>query len=94
MIYYKVTLRVTNEVGVLARIATRLRKFEVNIRSLDVAPIDKTEKFSDIHMVIETPKNNVQTVLKKIATLIPVISVKSSNADFFQDSHKSVDGRT
>ena len=75
MTYYRVTLRVTNEVGVLARIATRLRKFEVNIRSLDVAPIDESEKFSDIHMVIETPKLSVTTVMKKLQSLIPVISV-------------------
>lgn len=75
MTYYRVTLRVVNEVGVLARIATRLRKFEVNIKSLDVAPIDETEKFSDIHMVIETPKLSVTTVMKKLQSLIPVISV-------------------
>lgn len=75
MTYYKVTLRVVNEVGVLARIATRLRKFEVNIKSLDVAPIDETEKFSDIHMIIETPKLSVTTVMKKLQSLIPVISI-------------------
>lgn len=75
MTYYRVTLRVVNEVGVLARITTRLRKFEVNIKSLDVAPIDETEKFSDIHMVIETPKLSVTTVMKKLQSLIPVINV-------------------
>lgn len=74
MTYYRVTLRVTNEVGVLARITTRLRKFEVNIRSLDVAPIDETETFSDIHMVISTPRQSVRTVMKKLESLIPVIS--------------------
>lgn len=74
MTYYRVTLRVTNEVGVLARITTRLRKFEVNIRSLDVAPIDEKETFSDIHMVISTPRQSVRTVMKKLESLIPVIS--------------------
>lgn len=82
MTYYKVTLRVKNEVGVLARIATRLRKFEVNIRSLDVAPIDEKEIFSDIHMVIETPKLSVTTVMKKLQSLIPVISVNCKSAEF------------
>ncbi len=76
MIYYKVTLRVCNEVGVLARIATRLRKFQVNIRSLDVAPIDEKELFSDIHMVLETPKSDITTVMKKVESLIPVVSAK------------------
>ena len=75
MTYYRVTLRVKNEVGVLARIATRLRKFEVNIRSLDVAPIDDTEIFSDIHMVISTPRLSVKTVMQKMESLIPVTSV-------------------
>ncbi|MBI5754200.1 ACT domain-containing protein [Candidatus Peregrinibacteria bacterium] len=75
MTYYRVTLRVKNEVGVLARIATRLRKFEVNIRSLDVAPIDGKEIFSDIHMVISTPRLNVRTVMKKLESLIPVTNI-------------------
>ena len=81
MTYYKVTLRVTNEVGVLARITTRLRKFEVNIRSLEVAPIDESEKFSDIHMVISTPRLSVKTVMQKLESLIPVTSVKCSSLD-------------
>lgn len=76
MTYYKVTLRVCNEVGVLARIAVRLRKFQVNIRSLDVAPIDKEERFSDIHMILETPKKDITTVMKKVESLIPVIEAK------------------
>lgn len=73
MNYYKVTLRVRNEVGVLARITTRLRKFQVNIRSLDVAPIDEKEKFSDIHMVLETKKSTIDIIMKKVQCLIPVI---------------------
>lgn len=76
MTYYRATLRVVNEVGVLARIAIRLRKFQVNIRSLDVAPIDKEEKFSDIHLVMETDKKSIAIVMKKLASLIPVVEVK------------------
>ncbi len=76
MIYYKVTLRVCNEVGVLARITTRLRKFQVNIRSLDVAPIDDKERFSDIHMTLETTRPDITTVMKKMESLIPVIEAK------------------
>ena len=75
MTYYKVTLRVVNEVGVLARITVRLRKFQVNIRSLDVAPIDNEEKFSDIHMTIETDKHNIVVVMSKLKTLIPVVDI-------------------
>jgi len=71
---FRVTLRVRNEVGVLARITTRLRKFRVNIRSLDVAPIDKEERFSDIHMTIESESDNIDIPMKKTEQLIPVIS--------------------
>ena len=70
---YKVTLRVRNEAGVLARITTRIRKFQINIRALDVAPIDDKERFSDIHMVLETEKNNIDTIMKKTESLIPVV---------------------
>jgi acetolactate synthase small subunit len=73
--YYKVTLRVRNDVGVLARIATRLRKFQVNIRQLDVAPIDQEERFSDIHCIIGTEKEDVSVVMAKLKSLIPVIEV-------------------
>ena len=71
--YYKVTLRVRNEAGVLARITTRIRKFQVNIRSLEVAPIDEKEKFSDIHMVLETEKPDITTIMQKTESLIPVV---------------------
>lgn len=73
---FKVTLRVRNDVGVLARITTRLRKFRVNIRSLDVAPIDAEERFSDIHLVIESDKDNIDIPMKKTEQLIPVISAQ------------------
>ncbi len=72
---FKATLRVRNDVGVLARITTRLRKFRVNIRSLDVAPIDAEEKFSDIHLVIESEKDDIAVAMRKTEQLIPVIRV-------------------
>ncbi|MBP7671038.1 ACT domain-containing protein [Candidatus Gracilibacteria bacterium] len=73
---FKVTLRVNNEVGVLARITTRLRKYRVNIASLEVAPIDESEKFSDIHMVLETDRDNIDVPMAKTRELIPVISIE------------------
>lgn len=71
--YYRVTLRVRNEPGVLARITTRIRKFQINIRSLDVAPIDNDEKFSDIHMTLETERCDITIIMNKLASLVPVI---------------------
>lgn len=73
---FKVTLRVNNDVGVLARITTRLRKFRVNIQSLDVAPIDEAERFSDIHMVLETDRDNIDVPMAKTRELIPVVSIE------------------
>lgn len=72
---YKVTLRVKNEAGVLARITVLIRKFQMNIRSLDVAPIDAEERFSDIHLTLETDKHTADIAMKKLARLIPVIEV-------------------
>ena len=79
MHYYTVTLRVKNDVGVLARITVMLRKYRVNIRSLVVAPIDEEERFSDIHMVLETDRHAIEVVLKKVERLIPVMEAKMDN---------------
>ena len=75
MHYYKVTLRVQNDVGVLARITVLLRKFQVNIRSLHIEPIDTEENFSEIKMEMESKKADMETVIKKVGRLIPVISI-------------------
>lgn len=75
MHYYKVTLKVQNDVGVLARITVLLRKFQVNIRSLHIEPIDTQENFSEIKMEMESKKAEMETVIKKVGRLIPVISI-------------------
>lgn len=74
---YKITIRVQNSPGVLARITIMLRKFNVNIQSIDATPIDTKEFFHDIHLVLESTKNDelISLVFKKLKTLIPVISV-------------------
>ena len=85
MHYFKVTLRVRNEVGVLTRITTRLRKFQVNIQSLDVAPIDPEERFSDIHMVLETHKTDIRIIMSKIESIIPVIKANWAPKEIGRD---------
>lgn len=74
---YKLTVTVQNKVGVLARISVLLRKFNVNIRSLDASPIDPSEKFHDIHLVIDSAKDSQKIILvmKKLERLIPVVKV-------------------
>ena len=76
MISYKVTLRVRDDIGVIARITTRLRKFRVSIRSIDVEPLDKAERFFDIHLTVKTDKKNIAIIMKKVECLIPVLEAK------------------
>lgn len=76
MHYYTVILKVKNEVGVLARITIMLRKYRVNIRSLVVAPIDEDDRFSNLHMVLESDRHSIEVVLKKLERLIPVLEAK------------------
>lgn len=76
MISYRVTLKVRDDIGVLARITTRLRKFRVSIRSIDVKPLDKAERFFDIHLTVKTNRKNMATIMKKVECLIPVLEAK------------------
>ena len=75
--FYKVTVKVQNGLGVLARMTIMLRKFNVNIHSMDAKPIDKTDKFYHIHFTLESKKNEKEMglVIEKLARLIPVIKV-------------------
>jgi len=74
---YKVTLRVVNEVGVLARVTIFLRKHQINIMSLNVEPILENEKNSIMSMVITSEKDEWQfiKVVRKLERLIPIIDV-------------------
>ena len=87
MHYYKVTLRVRNDVGVLTRITTRLRKFQVNIQSLEVHPIDELEKYSDIHMVLETTRPDITIIMRKVEAIIPVIKAFWQSKEIGEDLH-------
>lgn len=75
--HYKVTVKVQNYVGVLARITILLRKFEVNISTLEVHPVPDSPNFSVIHMLMDSSKDpsSFAIVMNKLGRLIPVISV-------------------
>lgn len=75
--HYKVEVKVQNYVGVLARITILLRKFEVNISTLEVHPIPNSPNFSVIHMLMDSSKDPsaFSIVMNKLERLIPVISV-------------------
>lgn len=77
---YKVTLKVTNEVGVLARISTLLRKFRVNISSLDSAPLPGKSRFSEIRMILDAKQNKEEfaIIMRKTHKLVPVLECSFS----------------
>ncbi len=75
--HYNVKAKVENGLGVLARMTILLRKFNVNIQSLYVEPLDDEKRFYNIHIVLDSGKNEEQiyTVMKKLERLIPVVKV-------------------
>jgi len=74
---YKVTAKLQNSPGVLARITILLRKFSVNIQKIDASPIDERESFHKIHFILETTKSpqGFTVIMKKLQRLIPVLDV-------------------
>ncbi|MBD3360614.1 ACT domain-containing protein [Candidatus Peregrinibacteria bacterium] len=76
--HYDVISNVQNQPGVLARITILLRKFNVNIQSINVKHPDKEKKFTQIHFTIDSKKNikKISLVMKKLECLIPVIEVR------------------
>ena len=75
---YTATLKVKNEVGVLARIAIPLRKFRVNIVNLEVSPIGEDKRLFNVVLMLESEKEGAEmkTVIRKIEKLVPVIEAK------------------
>ena len=81
--HYKVVLNVQNGLGVIARITIMLRKFNVNIQSIDVEPLDDQKNFYDIHLVLDSTKgqSGISIVMKKLERLIPVLKVTCTKID-------------
>ena len=81
--HYRTTLYVQNGLGVIARITIMLRKFNVNIQSIDVVPLDDNKDFYDIHLVLDSTKNreHIAIVMKKLERLIPVVRVTYNLCD-------------
>jgi acetolactate synthase small subunit len=74
---YKAIVKVQNGIGVIARMTIMLRKFNVNLQSIDVKKLDEGNDFYEIHMTLGTEKDDqgMYTVMKKLERLIPVIEV-------------------
>ena len=64
--------------GILARMTILLRKFNVNIQSLDIKPLDNEQHFYEIKFILDSTKNPqaISLVMKKLERLIPVVTVK------------------
>ena len=74
---YKVKVHVQNGLGVLARMTILLRKFNVNVQSIYVDPLDESKEFYNIHFVLDSTKNEIAmgVVMKKLERLIPILKV-------------------
>ncbi|MBI5412369.1 hypothetical protein HZA43_04340 [Candidatus Peregrinibacteria bacterium] len=76
--YYWLHLYVQNGVGVMARINVILRKFGVNIQSIDVSVAEGTSAFSNIVFDLESTRDEhgIGIVMRKLERLIPVVKVE------------------
>lgn len=82
---FHVVIRVKNEIGVLTRIVMLLRKYRINIRSLQIYPIDRKEEFSDMFMELIAQRPHLDLVIAKLGRLIPVIEIKQGKSHFIED---------
>lgn len=75
--HYNLNLTVQNGLGVIARLAILLRKFNVNIQSFEAKPLDDEKKFYSIRLVVDSVKDHeaFQVVTKKLERLVPVVKV-------------------
>ncbi len=78
---YELKTTVENQPGVLARMTIMLRKFNINIKSMEIVEPEGDKSIYEIHMVIESPKEDVSVVLKKLERLVPVILVEYKRID-------------
>lgn len=81
--HYKITAKVQNGLGVLARITILLRKFNVNISSLEVEALDENKNFYNLYWTVDSTKNEEKfsIVVRKLERLIPVVSVLFKKLD-------------
>lgn len=75
--HYKLVTKVQNGLGILARITIMLRKFNVNIQSLHVTPLDDNNNFYNLYWILDSTKDaeEFSVVAKKLERLIPVLNV-------------------
>lgn len=75
--HYKVVTQVQNGLGILARITIMLRKFNVNVQSLHVTPLDEENNFYNLYWILDSTKDpaSFAVVANKLERLIPVLKV-------------------
>lgn len=81
--HYKATATVQNKVGVLARMTVMLRKFNINIHSMNIESLDEKEEIFALHFVLDSAKTpeEFDVVMKKLERLVPVIKVEYGKCD-------------
>ena len=76
--HYHITLKVQNMVGVMARISILLRKFNVNITSMNISHLDEDERFFELNMEVDSqkPADDFTVVINKLERLVPVVEIE------------------
>ena len=75
--HYKVVTKVQNGLGILARITIMLRKFNVNVQSLHVTPLDDQNNFYNLYWILDSTKDfdEFAVVARKLERLVPILKV-------------------
>lgn len=75
---YKLEIKVRNDIGVLTRITVVIRKYGFNVEKLHVEPTPDSPDYSLMTITLSGGKDKkLETLLKKIQRLIPVLDLKS-----------------
>ena len=81
---FQLLIRVKNEIGVLTRIVTLLRKYQINIRSLHISPLDKKERYSDMLMELHSKREEIDLIINKLYNLIPVLEIRQGKRAYIK----------
>jgi acetolactate synthase small subunit len=75
--HYKVVTQVQNGLGILARITIMLRKFNVNVQSLHVTPLDEDNNFYNLYWILDSTKDpeSFAVVANKLERIVPILKV-------------------
>lgn len=71
---FTVTIIATKELFLVARLAVMLRKYALDIQSLQISP-PNTEGLVTITLVLLSNKTDISIAMNKVARLVPIASL-------------------